>query len=475
MTMQSSKSFTEFLRKIRSEEKSPLSDRIILHTLDLGGTGSQSITEYLVADEEIWKRVSFFFRESLKREHYDYVVLCERVGFFDKLFYSRCAPQSSIKALDLVMSARFRIDYECWAIEENLKFLHLPENASLLEAIHEACDKNEIDFQVALENLIVFDWHIGCAMKQAICAPDMPIEGEPINWVQHECAIKQAACAKDDENPRLTPALLYATLKKSHIMSASKKYLFAQYFPSSIGDSDIYYGVQNFSCEFVEEVEKIFRLDDIPFQFITGNAFKTGFVIHKEKVGQIVRVELPEKCGNTCAFLLRGVLFISVCLSSKKKDLGKPGQENFEDQYEELMEFCKSYPARVLVGNFEHDITDKIDGFEYGFPNCEHREDTVRYFRTDMQTLHSEANTSVKMKKDFILVSCPGKRVDIFSEGVGILGDESLVSEDAYLPHLQHPMPHLQVGSVLFIRNGPTGTVTKMITGEASASKETSK
>ena len=470
--------FPHFIGKMPSEEEEGvLSNYVVAGTLDFGETGPQSFTKfYREEDEKIWNYVSKLFRKSVERERICYAELCEFASILDELFKSRYAPQFSRKALDLVMSDDFRPNYEWHAEETNLKFLHLPENATLLKEVQEACDKRRCTVPDAVRGAILFDWHIGCAMKQAVMKPNEPIEnGEVIDWVHRGCAIEQAARIQDDEKPRLTPALLYATLDKYRNFSANQIYLFGKKVASlpAFGGVNHFLGVQRISGDFVQKLNDLLSKDGILYRVVTNRTSTVGIVAHTKFHEELVMVELPEKCGDTCAFLLRGVLFISVYLTSEKKDLSKPGQENHEDQYEELMEFCKAFPTRVVVGNFGHNIISKLDGFQYAFPKCESDPDTVHCFRTDMQTQHADAGKVEKMKKDFILISCPGIDVDIIREHAKILGDPSVVSRDAYLPHLQHPMPHLYVEADLFIRNGPTYTVTKTITAEAHVSKET--
>ena len=481
----------QFLGVMPSEDASPLSGDVLLGTLNLGRTGPQSFVEFYVDDQElpgddqeIWKRVSLLFCKSMERERVDLKPVLETVEDLTELFNIRYAPQLSPEALALVMSESYRPEFEFLAECKNRELLQLPENESLLRDILAVCTKKGITLDEAINYLVFFDWHIGCALRQALMAPYDPIEnGEVIHWVHDGCAIKHAACIIDDEKPRLTPELLRLTWEKYRNFSENQISFLGRKIASltRLGGFNRFVGIQGISRDFVQKLRKFFREGGIPYRVVTNRTSTVGIIIHEKFLEELTMVELPEKCGDTCAFLLRDVLFISVNLTSKKKDLGKPGQENHEDQYEELMEFCKDYPIRAVFGNFEHNITGKLNGLEYAFPNCEDHPDTVHYFPTDMQTRRDEANTVVKMKKDFILISSPGSEVSIHDECVLALGHPSATSiyarrfrppsaatRGAYLPHLEHPMPHLYVEAHLFMRNDPTDATGAQVSEETS-------
>jgi hypothetical protein len=410
-----------------SEVSGVLSGLVILGTLNWAVTGIndiQSISEFYGADEEAWKQSSELFCEILSQEGIEYRELCDRASVLEKFFHFRKGPQFSSEALDFVLSDKFYTDYKSWALQQNLDLVHLPENESSLKDMLEACDKKGITIDEAMVHLIEFDFFVGRAMR---------------------------------ENLGLTPEMLYQTLGIFGKFPAIKQDLFAKKLASYNGNPEVFIGLQEISREVVRELEENFSQVCLPYRIVMNEKCDTGIVVHESLIGKFTWVELPKECGDTCAILFRGVLYVSVHLTSKKKDLSKPGQKNFEDQYEKLVEFCKSYPSFVWLGDFNHDITPKHGGFAYAFPKCDD-EDTVRKQRSCLQIQHKKANFNDVMKKDFILVSCPGIQVEIVSQSVSILGDPSVVSKDAYLPHSQHPMDHLYVSTTVIATNATTAS-----------------
>jgi hypothetical protein len=184
-------------------------------------------------------------------------------------------------------------------------------------------------------------------------APYDPIEnGEVIDWVHYG----YAACIIDDDKPRLTLELLRLTWEKYRNFSENQISFLGRKIASFIEHCGFnhFVGIQGISRDFVQKLRKFFHKGGIPYRVVTNRASTVGIIIHEKFLEELIIVELPEKCGYTCAFLLRGVLFISVDITSKKKDLGKPGQ-NEKRFYSCLQPWPSSRPSRrVCFGTRTH-------------------------------------------------------------------------------------------------------------------------